>query len=290
MNSPGLDDAGEQSHLDRGFADTATWWDEAYGGNDVLGAVLKRRSDLALELTERIGLLPLAASLDVGCGAGQMAVSLAESGLRVWAVDRVPLMVELTRARADDSNFAATVSAQIGDVHGLDFENAYFKLAVALGVIDWVHSPDQAIAELARVIEPGGWLIVSCAHPTSIVFLLDPLNNHYLNPVRLGVKRALVAWGLRRYRAHTARKLMLKRRELDHLLTSAGFERIDWRTVGFGPFSIFGRRLLPNAWGLKINELLQSLADAGTPVIKSAGMGYLVLARRTGMPPEPQLR
>jgi hypothetical protein len=75
---------------------------------------------------------------------------------------------------------------------------------------------------------------------------------------------------------------MLKRRELDNLLAAAGFARVDWRTIGFGPFSMFGRHLMPNSWGLRVNDALQSLADTGTPIARSAGMGYIVMARKTG--------
>jgi ubiquinone/menaquinone biosynthesis C-methylase UbiE len=191
-------------------------------------------------------------------------------------------MVELTRAKAENNAVASMVSAQIGDVNRLDFETSSFKLVVALGLIDWVQSPSEAISELARVIEPGGWLIVSCAHSGALVYLLDPLNNPYLKKVRLTVKAAMQAVGLRRSSVPSRRALMLKRRELDNLLAAAGFARVDWRTIGFGPFSMFGRHLMPNSWGLRVNDALQSLADTGTPIARSAGMGYIVMARKTG--------
>jgi ubiquinone/menaquinone biosynthesis C-methylase UbiE len=280
LNSSAPDEGDQLSHVDRRFAATAQWWDKAYDGGEVLGTVLRGRSNLALGWTQRLGLPPRTKVLDVGCGAGQMTIALARNGLQVSAIDRVPLMIDLTRAKAEDHMVASLVSAHVGDAHRLDFESSSFQLAIALGLIDWVQSPHEAIVELARVIEPGGWLILSCAHSRALVYLLDPLNNPYLKVPRASVKATLGILGFRRYRVPSQRPFMLKRRELDSLLESNGFEKIDGRTIGFGPFSIFGRHVMPNSLGSWVNERLQSLADKGTPVFRSAGMGYMVLARK----------
>jgi hypothetical protein len=67
--------------------------------------------------------------------------------------------------------------------------------------------------------------------------------------------------------------------EFDLLLEATGFEKVRSATVGFGPFTLFKQRLLPDAWGLRLHHYLQELADRRTPGLRLSGSHYLVLAR-----------
>ena len=89
--------------------------------------------------------------LEVGCGPGEAAATIAASGAAVEAVDISNRMVELARARG--------VNARAGDVQALPFESESFDAALAAWML--YHVPDVAlgIAELARVLRPGGRLV-----------------------------------------------------------------------------------------------------------------------------------
>jgi SAM-dependent methyltransferase len=92
--------------------------------------------------------------LDAGCGTGEWAERVTrELGAAVTAIDISPRMVELTRDRG--------VDASLGDVQQLPFEDASFDCAAA----NWMlyHVPDvrRAIAELERVLRPGGRLVAA---------------------------------------------------------------------------------------------------------------------------------
>jgi SAM-dependent methyltransferase len=90
--------------------------------------------------------------LEVGCGQGWMAERIAsELGVDVVALDQSEHMVELTRARG--------VEAVVGDVQELPFEDAAFDTVVALWMLYHVPDVDRALAELRRVLEPGGRLV-----------------------------------------------------------------------------------------------------------------------------------
>jgi hypothetical protein len=71
-------------------------------------------------------------------------------------------------------------------------------------------------------------------------------------------------------------------RRLDAELASAGLEKLDGITLGFGPLSFLGFRILTMTAEVKIHCKLQELADRGTPLIRAAGVHYLVLARKNG--------
>jgi SAM-dependent methyltransferase len=92
--------------------------------------------------------------LEVGCGWGELAEWVArETGAEVVATDLSPRMVELARERG--------LEALVADVQALPFAGAAFDLAVAAWML--YHVPDLALAidELARVLVPGGTLVVA---------------------------------------------------------------------------------------------------------------------------------
>jgi SAM-dependent methyltransferase len=98
--------------------------------------------------------------LEAGCGPGEFAERIAsELGAEVVAVDISPRMVELARRRGLD--------ARCGDVQALRFAAGEFDCAIA----NWMlyHVPDlfRGVAELARVLRPGGRLVAAtngCDH------------------------------------------------------------------------------------------------------------------------------
>jgi SAM-dependent methyltransferase len=92
--------------------------------------------------------------LEVGCGWGELAEWVGrETGAEVVAVDLSPRMVELARERG--------VAAQVGDVQALPFSDGEFDVAIAAWMLYHVPDLDRGLTELARVLRPGGRLVVS---------------------------------------------------------------------------------------------------------------------------------
>jgi len=89
--------------------------------------------------------------LEVGCGPGEAAEKIAAAGVTVEALDISDRMVELTCARG--------VSARVGDVQDLPFEDGSFDAALAAWMLYHVPDVERGIAELARVVRPGGRLV-----------------------------------------------------------------------------------------------------------------------------------
>jgi ubiquinone/menaquinone biosynthesis C-methylase UbiE len=92
-------------------------------------------------------------ALEVGCGQGAFAERLARAGVDVIAVDQSEGMVDLTRARGID--------ARVADVQALPFADGEFDVAVANFMLYHVPDLDRALAELARVVRPGGRLVAA---------------------------------------------------------------------------------------------------------------------------------
>ena len=90
--------------------------------------------------------------LEVGGGPGELAARIGtELGCGVVMVDVSARMVELALERG--------VEARLGDVQGLPFEDGSFDVAIAAWMLYHVPDLDRALAELARVLRPGGRLV-----------------------------------------------------------------------------------------------------------------------------------
>jgi SAM-dependent methyltransferase len=90
--------------------------------------------------------------LEVGCGPGWASEWIQEElGAEVVAVDQSERMVALARERG--------VEARVGDVQELPFEDESFDVALAAWMLYHVADLDRGLAELARVLRPGGRLV-----------------------------------------------------------------------------------------------------------------------------------
>ena len=94
-------------------------------------------------------------ALDVGTGAGALALALAPLVREVVGVDRVPELLALARDRAP-----ANVKFGEADATTLPFDDASFDLAGTLRTLHHVARPELVVAELARVTRPGGRVLV----------------------------------------------------------------------------------------------------------------------------------
>lgn len=272
-----------QEQVNRHFTEESVYWQKVYQWRDVFAVVHQLRRSIVLNWIDSLDLPPGSRVLEVGCGAGLLTLALAQRRLAVTALDAVPAMLNQTERLAARAGVADRVTTTLGDIHQLSLKDNTFSMVIALGVIPWLHSPGGALWEMARVLEPGGCLIVNADNQWRMNYCLDPFRFPALRPVRKTVRRVLERHGLWREFPATPHSQAHSRHEFDALLAGTGLSNERCKTFGFGPFTFLNCSLLPNSAGIKIHQWLQSLADQEVPVIRSAGSQYLVLARKKAL-------
>ncbi|MFD3683931.1 class I SAM-dependent methyltransferase [Nocardiopsis sp. NPDC058631] len=133
-------------------------------------------SNLQNAYYERPAMVALAADvtgrriLDAGCGAGPLAAALRDRGADVTGIDASAEMLALARRRLGDDT-----DLRVVDLGGpLPFADGAFDDVVASLVLHYLEDWGPTLAEMRRVLRPGGRLIASVQHPFADYAIQDP--------------------------------------------------------------------------------------------------------------------
>ena len=274
----------EQHSVIEKFKSEALYWDAIYRGADVTSKIHQRRRKVVLRMIEQISLPKNAHVLEIGAGAGLTTVELARLGHTVQAIDVVKEMLDLTRQHAAQAKVSNRVFPFIGDVHNLHFVENTFDLVLAIGVLPYLHLPAKAIREMARVARPGSYLIITSDNYWRLSYFLDPFKNPLLRPLRNFAMKILNLVRLHsrnvRPRGHATLVHMYSTKDLMALVSSAQLKGCRIVTVGFGPFTVFGKKILLGSAGVLLDEKLQQLAKRNFLGLGRAGSEQILLARK----------
>ncbi|HXF05956.1 MAG TPA: methyltransferase domain-containing protein [Blastocatellia bacterium] len=116
-------------------------------------------------------------ALDVSTGAGHMAMALAPHVARVVAIDLTPQMLAVARHLAAERGLR-NVEFQEADARALPFGNGSFDLVTCRMAAHHYPRLEDAVREMARVLRPGGRLVVSDTVPPA-----DEVADRFINAV-----------------------------------------------------------------------------------------------------------
>ncbi len=140
----------------------------------------ENESSLFNEYYERPAMLRLTGDvsgrriLDAGCGSGPLSAALRAKGAVVTGFDASAAMVDLARQRLGED-----ADLHVADLGApLPFADAEFDDVVASLVLHYLEDWAGALAELRRVLKPGGRLILSVNHP-SVYAIVYPEANYF---------------------------------------------------------------------------------------------------------------
>jgi ubiquinone/menaquinone biosynthesis C-methylase UbiE len=111
--------------------------------------------------------------LEVGCGVGIDLVRFARAGANVTGLDLAEVSIELARKNFEQNKLSADLYVMNGEA--LEFEDNYFDVVYAHGVLQYTANAPQMIAEIHRVLRPGGEAILMVYNKYSWLNLLSKL-------------------------------------------------------------------------------------------------------------------
>jgi ubiquinone/menaquinone biosynthesis C-methylase UbiE len=109
-------------------------------------------------LFELVGSLAGQRLLDVGCGDGALALEFARRGAAVVGLDADPEMI--AAAQQHIGRTSSQMQFIEGQAENLPFHHETFDRVVAVTVLCFVCDAERAIVEMARVLRPGGRLVI----------------------------------------------------------------------------------------------------------------------------------
>ena len=104
---------------------------------------------------------PSGQALDLGCGTGVVALALAARGFETVGVDHSEEMLQIARRKAVDSGVESRTTFETADVRALRFEDGAFDCVTCQGLLHHLESIGPCLAELERVLSPGGFFFLS---------------------------------------------------------------------------------------------------------------------------------
>lgn len=106
--------------------------------------------------------------LEIGCGAGIDSAEFARNGAIVTSTDFTERAVKSTRELLAEAGLPADVHQ--ADATSLPFEDNFFDCVYSFGVLHHIPPIDDALAEIKRVLKPGGQLMVMLYHKDSLLY------------------------------------------------------------------------------------------------------------------------
>lgn len=188
---------------------------DTHGDGSRLKELLRRREDRA-SLNEKLlepgqswmlwsialaALLPPLEVVDFGCGTGVLTLELARWAKRVTAIDRSAAALEQARARLEREG-VPNVRFLEADLHSLPAKLEGKDLVVASQSLHHVEKPEAVLAEAARILKPGGRVVVLELMPHSERWVLERLGHLHLGFDPAALQRQLAQVGFRQVR-HT---------------------------------------------------------------------------------------
>lgn len=220
------------------------WW------TDYLTSDNDRYYDLAVaRIIKQIDPPPGSLILDAGCGVGDFSIRLANHGLRVHAIDFSPSVLPETRRHVHKAGLDERIEVMRENMLALTFDDNSYDYVFCWGVLMHIHDIEIAVSELARVLKPGGTLILSEANVCSL-----EARAMYSIKSLLGIhKEKLVHTDVgREFWAQTkAGTLLTRQADLDGLVTMCARHRLELTRRMAGEFTEiytrFSARLLRRA-------------------------------------------
>lgn len=202
--------------------------------------------------------------IDVGCGTGEMLEVLDKYKFKAFGLDVSLKMLEAIA----NSVIGHKLPLINGEIEALPFKDESFDGLICAGVIEYLNEDEKALQEIARILKPGGFAIITLSNRLSPARLLEPMAHSLLGQkIKRWLKRVLFKKQTMLYppfRTHIPRSF-------DKKAKGTGLELVEYNFFHFSPVPWPLNRVVPRFYvntGLKMEKLSKSK-------LGSLGRGYI---------------
>ncbi|WP_265528996.1 ArsR/SmtB family transcription factor [Sphingomicrobium marinum] len=135
------------------FAERAEQW-------DTLRQLHVSETDVEAAMEGLVGSRPIGRLVDIGTGTGRMLEIFAPRASDAIGIDRSPEMLRLARVKLDEAGVTGA-SLRQGDMFALPLPDDHADTVILHLVLHFAATPGQVIAEAARILRPGGQLLIA---------------------------------------------------------------------------------------------------------------------------------
>lgn len=261
---------GYKQDVVRHFSETRSYWRKVYNpdGNETNNKFqINRRRNVILQLLEKLCASKDVQILDLGCGAGGIANEIIRRGKEVTCVDICRPMLEMARDSACQIGSSQSKYLQ-GDIECLPFRNNVFDIVICAGVLSFLPQDEFGVSEIARVLKPGGMAFVTLPNLFRGCDLLDPY--YLLRACKTIIARASrpgmhipLSTRLQEPKAFPVRRYVYG--QLTRLFELNELTVCKTVSLGYGPLTIWRRKVLPKRSGHRLSLFLERVADGIFP-------------------------
>lgn len=194
------------------------WWDE----NSEFRP-LHRINPHRLDWIDALASLRGKQVLDVGCGGGILAESMARRGARVDGIDMAPMPLRIARSHAERVGEANVAYADSSAEDWAQRHAGRYDVVTCMEMLEHVPDPAAVVAACARLVKPGGWVFFSTINRNPLSYLV----------AIVGAERVL---RLLPRGTHTYARL-IRPAELLDMATRAGLSLQELRGLGYNPLT-----------------------------------------------------
>lgn len=141
-------------------ASAASWFEANAGQWDAIRSLHIAESEVETAMAEVLGEAPIGQLVDIGTGTGRMLELFAGRAKYALGIDRSSEMLRLARAKLSERGLANAELRQ-ADLYALPLADGVADAAIIHHVLHFAQQPGAAIAEAARVLSPGGRLLIA---------------------------------------------------------------------------------------------------------------------------------
>jgi len=208
--------------------------------------------------------------VDLGCGSGEIALTLAQNGYSGIAIDYSNEMIKIAEKKLSNYNWQTIVE----NAENTSLENKSVDLIIASGLIEYYPNDEILFEEINRVLKSNGFLIINVTNKIGYTSIL----NYFTHPLKKNVLYKFIKEKLFKFKYDTINYLTRKHsiNKFKKILKENQFEIISERYIGYtllpAPFSTIFNKFTKN-----IDKKLEILSRTKFKIL---GASYIVLCKK----------